>query len=239
MIGPGPVIFDEWSHGLGHSGTVVRFLREAGLMPVVFQIVLVLLLYSWSTRGHDRHDAPTAPRRRSVAEQVQTLGHLYAGTLPIDTVHAQVCDAVQRRLCAELRCTPTDLSNRLSQLKPELQKTALEIRAALMAAEHSGYPKCANCDYDLTSNRSDKCPECGTSIPLVMQERIAASQPSNLFQAWRWNGTAKAPASGATVKPARRARAEAQLALALTLSSEFVKEISRDRRSAGGATGNV
>ncbi len=239
MIGSGPVIFDEWSHGLGHGGTIVSFLREVGLTPLLLQIALVLAFYSWSTRGHDRQDAPTAPRRRSVAEQVQTLGHLYAGTLPIDTLHAQVCEAVQRRLCTALHCTPTDLNARLSQVKPELQKAAMDIRASLIGAEHSGYPACTNCGYDLTGNRRDKCSECGTLIPLALRERIAASQPGNLLHAWTWNSSAKAPASGAAAKPARRARAEAQLARALTLSSEFVKEVARDRRSANSVTGNV
>jgi hypothetical protein len=239
MIGPGPVIFDEWSHGLGHGGTIVSFLREVGLTPLLMQIALVLALYSWSTRGHDRQDAPTAPRRRSVAEQVQTLGHLYAGTLPIDTVYAHVNDTVQMRMCGALRCSRADLNQRLSQLSPELRKSAQAIRAALVVAERSDFPACPSCGYDLTGHQASQCSECGASIPLSLRERIALTRADHSMHALKpeQNTTPSAPST--TVKPARRARAEAQLARALTLSSEFVKEVARDRRSANSVTGNV
>jgi hypothetical protein len=239
MIGPGPVIFDEWSHGLGHGGTIVSFLREVGLTPLLLQIALVLALYSWSTRGHDRQDAPTAPRRRSVAEQVQTLGHLYAGTLPIDTAYAHVNDTVQMRMCTALRCSRADLNQRLSQLSPELRKSAQAIRAALVVAERSDFPACPSCGYDLTAHQASQCSECGASIPLSLRERIALTRADHSMHALKpeQNTTSSAPST--TVKPARRARAENQLARALTLSSEFVKEVARDRRSANSVTGNV
>jgi hypothetical protein len=170
---------------------------------------------------------------------VQTLGHLYAGTLPIDTAYAHVNDTVQMRMCAALRCSRADLNQRLSQLSPELRKSAQAIRAALVVAERSDFPACPSCGYDLTGHQASQCSECGASIPLSLRERIALTRADHSMHALKpeQNTTPSAPST--TVKPARRARAEAQLARALTLSSEFVKEVARDRRSANSVTGNV
>ena len=57
-IGNGPVIFDEWSHGIGRQATVMGFLRDVGLIPVLIQLAFVLLLYVRSTSGL-RRDADT------------------------------------------------------------------------------------------------------------------------------------------------------------------------------------
>lgn len=36
---------------------------------------------------------------------------------------------------------------------------------------------CAVCEYDLTGNTSGICPECGTTIPKEMREKLTADPP--------------------------------------------------------------
>ncbi len=60
-IGNGPVIFDEWSHGIGRQATVMGFLRDVGLLPVLIQLVFVMILYVWSTSGLQGNEEAPAP----------------------------------------------------------------------------------------------------------------------------------------------------------------------------------
>ena len=42
----------SWSHGIGHEATIVNFLHDAGLLPVLIQLAFVASLYVWSTSGY-------------------------------------------------------------------------------------------------------------------------------------------------------------------------------------------
>lgn len=109
LVGAEPVIIDEWSHGFGHSDTIIGLIKNAGLWPIILQILFVVILYSWSTYGHQRADEPAITRRRSVAEQVETLGHLYGQALSLDETRRRVHDEVISRVAKALRCTPDAL----------------------------------------------------------------------------------------------------------------------------------
>lgn len=114
LLGDGPVTFDEWSHGVGHIGTIMELIRDFGLLPVVAQVVLVILVYHWSTRGYRRVDRDRPPRPRASIEQVQTLGYLYQQGMSLDATAARVRDEVRRRLAEAWRCAPDRLEPRMT-----------------------------------------------------------------------------------------------------------------------------
>lgn len=116
VSGHGPVLIDEWSHGVRDDRTVLGLIRSAGLTPVLFQLFFVLLVYHWSTRGYRRIDAPGTPRARSCTEQIQTLAHLYSRTLDAAEVQRRVEHEVRTRLAAALRCRPAQLDDRIKSL---------------------------------------------------------------------------------------------------------------------------
>ena len=117
LVGDGPAIVDEWSHGIGHSGTVIGLLRAYGLLPLIFQVVFVLALFTWSVRGQSCADVSDQVRGRSSSEQIKTLGHLYSQALDIDAVRARVREETLRRVAVALRVPTADIEK--SRLKPE------------------------------------------------------------------------------------------------------------------------
>lgn len=119
LVGRGPVILDEWSHGIGQPRTTMGLIRKFGLMPVLAQLLLVLALYTWSTCGHRRPDREGSRRRRSIAEEVETLGYLYRQTLSREETARRVWGEVRRRMADVLRCTPEELESGSAKLKPE------------------------------------------------------------------------------------------------------------------------
>ncbi|MFA9479891.1 DUF4350 domain-containing protein [Phycisphaerales bacterium AB-hyl4] len=112
LLGDQPVIFDEWSHGVGHIGTVMGLIRGFGLMPVVGQILLIMVVYHWGTRGRWRAELAGPPRSRSSVEQVQTLGRLYSEALGLEDTTRRTVAEVYRRLGQAWRCEPQRLRER-------------------------------------------------------------------------------------------------------------------------------
>lgn len=132
-VGDGPVLFDEWSHGLGNAGNIASLVRELGLAPIVVQTLLVLSLYVWSTSGWRLREPSISPRRRSSAEQIETLGYLYRQTLSA----AAACNLVElearRRLAVALECVPAELDRTCAKTKTPIAESAKDILAALAA----------------------------------------------------------------------------------------------------------
>lgn len=120
LLGDGPVLFDEWSLGVGQHHTMLELIRRAGLMPVVLQGLLALVMYHWSTRRQGPPSDETRRRRRSSVEQVQTLGYLYSRSLSDEEVRQRVVAEAQRRLATALRCNVAKIPERAARL-PEQQ----------------------------------------------------------------------------------------------------------------------
>ena len=143
----------------------------------------------------------------------------------------RVHHAVVQRMCEALRCQSQDFGDKIALLKPTLRDKAQSILKATASATRTGHPTCPNCRYDLRALVGHRCPECGTVIPLEILQRIEQIQ--------RFKITAAADPVDELIKPKHktfehetaRRQTESDLARALTLSSEFVKEIARDRRS--------
>ena len=62
----GPVLFDEYHLGVGERRSMMRYLRQAGAMPLVLQLLLVALLLLWRARR--------ALRRRARAGEAAPAG---------------------------------------------------------------------------------------------------------------------------------------------------------------------
>lgn len=117
-IGSGPVVLDEWSHGIGHATTVMELIREAGLVPVVLQLLFLLGLYIWSVSGQARPECASLERIRSSAEQIRTLGYLYRMSLNLREVFARTRVEVLRRL-SQTTGTAPDALEALHQREPD------------------------------------------------------------------------------------------------------------------------
>ena len=216
MVGRGPVLIDEWSHGIGHGGTVVGLIKRLGLLPVVFQIAVVVALYSWSTLGHHRSDSNRPPRRRSSAEQVVTLGHLYGQVLSMPVVTLRAKAEVRRRFAAALRCPAHDVERRLAECDDAFRHEATSILAPIEEPTPRTDPVCAQCGYNLRGNLSPNCTECGAPIPTAGRRQIAQSQA--------------APPPAGSAPPAHRGRTEAHSIHLLKLSHRLTRELTRERQ---------
>jgi hypothetical protein len=120
LVGNGPVLLDEWSHGLGKEPTIMGLLHEAGLLPLLFQLGGLVILYVWSTAGFARRDHTTHARRRSGAEQIQTLGFLYERSFNREMTRERIIAEVKQRISSALRCAPEDLNKNATQIKGNL-----------------------------------------------------------------------------------------------------------------------
>jgi len=138
LVGQGPVLLDEWSHGIGHQDTLIGCIREIGLTPVLAQLLFVLALYLWSTRGHRRPDRPEPSRSRSIAEQIETLGYLYRQALSRGEAVRRVRREVLRRLAEALRCSPEDVEAGRAKVPPAQARRVQTIREALEALGRAG-----------------------------------------------------------------------------------------------------
>ena len=225
VIGDAPVILDEWSHGIGHERTVISFLRDVGLLPVLFQVAVVTGLYVWSTSGHVTPAEPVEHRPRSSVEQVETLGYLYSRSLGRPTTFDRVKQEVERRLAAALRCPPRDLPARAATLSPPLQARLRQLLDKLNALRAGPSLACPSCGYDLSFSVSNKCPECGTLILPELRGRLADALAASKTSAMAANQSLSAT-------PGRSRRATADLADVLTASHQIALEVIRERRSA-------
>ena len=144
LVGEGPVILDEWSHGIGHGGTIIGLIREFGLAPILFQILFVVGLYVWSTRGHRRHDKESVPRRRSSTEQIATLGRLYSQALSREETAKRVRFEALRRIAGALGCTLSNLESGRFRARSERAQEAREILEAIRQSNPQRHPKRLN-----------------------------------------------------------------------------------------------
>ena len=229
MVGNGPVLIDEWSHGIGRPESISAMVRRVGLMPALFQVVVVLLLYVWSTMGHRRVDVAEVDRRRSSAEQIVTLGHLYGQVMPPDELATRGRAEVRRRIASVLGCPPAEIEAKASS------ETGLRDRvAALLASVPAVGPlrtaACPQCDYDLRGTTATQCPECGAVIGPEMRRTLDALGRAGAIET---DGAAESP---------HRKSAEEKTAEVLRSSHELVRELTDARsqrfrsRSASGAT---
>jgi hypothetical protein len=225
VIGNNPVILDEWSHGIGHERTMVSFLHDVGLMPLLFQVALVAGLYVWSTSGHGKPADERVTRQRSSAEQIETLGYLYSRSLGTGVTQERVNHEVQRRLAGALRCQPGDLAARVRELKPDLRIKIQQLFAQLDALRARQAIVCRNCGYDLLFNESGRCPECGHFVPADIQQKLQAAQAESRV-------AVNLPAKSSTPISRRSDRHHAALANVLSASHQLTLEVTRDRRSA-------
>jgi hypothetical protein len=111
IIGSRETLLDDWSHGLGRSGTLMGLIRDFGLMPLVLQILLLVGLYAWSGQGETPPVVATDPRTRSSAEQIQTLGYLYQESSSIPSTVEMATGEIRRRLARVLQTTPHDIES--------------------------------------------------------------------------------------------------------------------------------
>jgi hypothetical protein len=165
LIGSGPVWFDEWSHGIGHGGTMLGQLARLGLFPVMMQVIVVVALMVWRTSGSRRVEDQPAPRNRSTIEQVVTLGHLYGHTLELHAITQRTHHEVRRRFAAALGTPLHLLDRRLERLEGPAATTARELIRAGQSVEVETESACPSCGYLLHALASEKCPECGQRVP--------------------------------------------------------------------------
>jgi predicted Zn-ribbon and HTH transcriptional regulator len=216
-IGDGPVLLDEWSHGIGHEATIIGFLLEAGLLPILLQVGFVAALYVWSTsQPHASDDEQmSAPEAGVGAGQVATLGFLYSRSLAPDATAERVSAEVTRRLAEALRCRPHDVCARVSSLAPDLRQRCEQLFQRLAAIQPPRDVRCPTCGYDLRGNVTGRCPECGALLSSELRHHIAQLAPSP-------------PSTRGSMK----LQTKAAFADALSLSYELSQEIRRESRVA-------
>ena len=92
------VLIDDYSLGFQQSGTLMGIVRDLGLLPFVFQMLLCVGLFWWSGRGESRSVCFREVPRRSSSEQIQTLGYLYQESLTSKMTWSLVVEEIRRRL---------------------------------------------------------------------------------------------------------------------------------------------
>ena len=211
IVGDDPVLFDEWSHGIGQGGTIIGIIKSLGLTAVVFQLVFVVALYIWSTMGHRRAEIVHTKRQRSSVEQIVTLGYLYHRSMSARQITQRSRQEIKRRLAAALRCPTTGIEKKLASLKKDsLAMTARNLWFSISASPQHLKPVCPRCGTALVDLFSNTCPDCGGVIgpPPRRQPTKVDTMTSDQHDA------------GA---------AEFDTAKLLTQSYELVRELNRER----------
>ncbi len=172
LAGDGPVVFDEWAHGVGHTGTLIETLARFGLVPLLLQVPVWLLFYRWSTAGRAAAPEPSTRRARSSLEQIDTLGRLYDNAWNDSEKFTRAYAELLTRLGDGCRCDASEVVARLQARQDEPAKRALELieRAARMS--RSVRPTCPRCGYNLSGSKGDRCPECGEVVPRRVRRLI-------------------------------------------------------------------
>lgn len=131
----GPVLFDEFSHGLGASDRLMALIVRFGLLPVLLQGLFTGILFVWSTAGFPRPKiSALPPRPRPASDQVLALGHLLAQSSQSAALLARVPKLVRRRLGAALMVPPESLVRALDKHPAGPRADALLQRADALAA---------------------------------------------------------------------------------------------------------
>jgi ribosomal protein L37E len=185
---PGPLWLDGWSLGTGYTGSVMGLIRRFGLLPAVLQVVLVIAVFHWASRGHQRTPPPRTPRRRSATEQLGTLGYLFNRSMPADELARRTYDTVLRRLALALGWPVKALEPRLG-ITPGAEAgsqpadpTLAQVRSVVEAARTLAgrFPvKCRRCGYNLVGSAGPQCPECGEPTTPQQRQQLAA-RPATL-----------------------------------------------------------
>lgn len=98
LTGPGTVYFDEWSHGMGHGGSLIGLMERFGLIPALLQVIFVLALYILAGRAIGAGEPEPSRERVSAMEQVDALGRLYARTMKPAAARQRVAQEMNTRV---------------------------------------------------------------------------------------------------------------------------------------------
>jgi len=183
------VWFDAWSLGMGHPGTLMGLVREFYLLPALLQVGLVIAVWHWANRG--RHAVPPAApaRRRSSAQQLQTLGLLYRRAMPGDELARRAYEIILTRVAAALGWRRATIESSLglagqarSRSGPEAggiqqRDPRTEQARELVAAARrlvTRFPiRCRQCRYNLRGSERGQCPECGEPVTPQQRQQLA------------------------------------------------------------------
>jgi ribosomal protein L37E len=192
-----PVWFDAWSLGMGHTGTVMGLIRQFGMLPAILQVVLVIVVYHWSGRGHQRTPPARPRRRRASSEQLQTLGYLYARSMPAEELARRTYTTILHRLSEALKWPVGEVEARLGigeTNTPQVtgdgetppsgsgmsEQELAEARTILQQARQlTGrfHVRCRRCGYNLVGSGGSECPECGQSLEPHQRRQLALIPP--------------------------------------------------------------
>ncbi|MEM9752302.1 MAG: DUF4350 domain-containing protein [Planctomycetota bacterium] len=215
QIGEGPVVFDEWAHGIGHAGTILETLAYLGLVPLLLQTGLWLGVYRWSTAGRVLVN-PEEDRRppRTTAEEIDTLARLYDQAWDDAERRRRVYDEVVTRLADACRCRPDELSAKLKARDQPAARSALGVLQEARSLAASNSVVCPKCGYELRGSVGDQCPECGEVLPRRLRQAAAS--------------TVRPDPSTASANPPSSRNAIPDL---LTRSAQLAEELRLARRS--------
>ena len=131
----GPILFDEFHLGVGQRRSLTRYLRQAGALPLVLQILLILGLLIWrlgAAFGAHEKDAPEGPR--GTASYVEGVGTLYAKAKdPAGAVAILVRRALER-IAAHHHVSERDPARLAEQLEARRRQGAADAVRAIEAS---------------------------------------------------------------------------------------------------------
>ncbi len=125
IIGPKPVIFNEWGLGIGGQLTTLEMFSQFGLDAFGVQVLVLLVAVLWAARrfSHRQHPSNRAVVASNV-EQIATLGRLYQQSMSDADFCVGVAAEVQRRLAACMKVPPGNVVVAVSRLRFDLQGRA-------------------------------------------------------------------------------------------------------------------
>ncbi len=175
QLGEGPVLFDGWSHGIGHAGGILETAVRLGLLPLLIQGVVLLGACRWATHRAPAPAPPPPPTPRNAREQIDALARLTRHALPPTETARRTYDLVRARLAEGLRCRPEDVTDRLRSPRGSAAVRAAELLAQAAALATTDRPECPACGHDLAGRTGEACSECGA--PLAPKLLRASRRP--------------------------------------------------------------
>jgi hypothetical protein len=133
----GPILFDEYHLGVGERRSMMRYLRQAGAMPFIAQLMFAALLLLWRSGvrfGGVRQPPEAAPA--GTASYVAALGGLFARSGdPAGSVHVLVKQALAR-VAAHHHLPPSGARKLATELHERgLHEAAAAVRAIAEAEQ--------------------------------------------------------------------------------------------------------